>query len=66
MGDENKTRVACTRSDTLFQRKDRQRYDGLAIAIEVSCIRGQENIASVVGRRREALGFISETQFHLA
>ena len=66
MNDEIKTYVACARAYRLLQRNDRQRYDGLANTFEVSSIRGHESVASVVGRRRETSGFISETEFHLA
>ena len=63
---EIKSYVACARYDILIQWEDRHRYHGLAINSEVSCIRGQEIVSSVVGRRRETLDFISETEFHLA
>jgi hypothetical protein len=66
MGDEIKTYVACARSGTPFSPETRQRYDGLKITVEVSCIRGQESVSSVEGRRRETLDFISETEFHWA
>jgi hypothetical protein len=50
----------------LIQRENGQRHDGFAITFEVSCIRGPKNGAAAVGRRRETLDFISETEFHLA